>query len=164
MTSKVVVTLPFEPMPSPRPRVRVIGKFAQVYMEKAYVDLKAQIAEFVKGTVERVGDDQFHAPVTILVESVATPPKTTKLSAPKGDVDNFAKTVLDALTTSEVVWKDDTQVQSLTTTKRWAEKGEPAHTQVTITYGPTGLALLIATLCAASKATLAEVQKLWKAN
>ncbi|WP_158285813.1 RusA family crossover junction endodeoxyribonuclease [Caulobacter sp. D5] len=122
-------------MPSPRPRVRVIGKFAQVYMEKPYVDLKAQIAEFVKGTIERVGDDLFVAPVTIFVESVATPPKTTKLRAPKGDVDNFAKTILDALTTSEMVWKDDTQVHDLRTTKRWAAKGEPAHTAVIIQYG-----------------------------
>ena len=135
MTSKVTFTLPFEPMPSPRPKVRVIGKFAQVYMDKGYMDLKARMAECVRGTVERVSDDRFTSPCAVVVDNVATPPKTTKLTAPKWDVDNAAKTVLDALTNSETVWKDDTQVVDLRTTKRWARPAEPPHVKVTITYG-----------------------------
>ena len=60
----------------------------------------------------------------------------------KGDADNLAKTVLDALTPSGragvlpriyAPWEDDAQVYSLTSEKRWVSKGRE-HIHVTIQF------------------------------
>lgn len=53
--------------------------------------------------------------VSIMVS--VTRPKTTKLDAPRMDVDKLARSVLDAMT--RIVYGDDVQVISLTVSKRW---------------------------------------------
>jgi Holliday junction resolvase RusA-like endonuclease len=53
--------------------------------------------------------------VSIMV-SIARP-KTTKLAAPRMDVDKLARSILDAMT--GIVYIDDVQVISLTVSKRW---------------------------------------------
>jgi Holliday junction resolvase RusA-like endonuclease len=63
----------------------------------------------------------FEGPVAVDIIVQAARPKTTKLPHPKPDVDNYAKGVLDALTQDGRFWLDDSQVQTLTVTKRWAE-------------------------------------------
>lgn len=52
-------------------------------------------------------------------------PKTTKLDLPNGDIDNYAKIVLDLL--SGFVWKDDVQVEFLTIRKGWAASEGGVH-------------------------------------
>ena len=42
------------------------------------------------------------------------------LPFPKGDVDNFSKSILDACTTA-AFWVDDWQVRELTLIKQWGE-------------------------------------------
>lgn len=58
-------------------------------------------------------------PVSVIILCLASRPKTTKLAAPKPDVDNYAKGVLDVITKDGRFWHDDTQVTSLTVSKRW---------------------------------------------
>ena len=53
---------------------------------------------------------------------------------PRGDVDNFAKAVLDAITRSDLIWEDDHQVQACVTGKRFAEIGEEPHTFVMVAH------------------------------
>ena len=48
-------------------------------------------------------------------------PKTTKFKHPRGDVDNFAKAVLDSL--NGIIWGDDVQIFKLTVEKHWAPVG-----------------------------------------
>jgi Holliday junction resolvase RusA-like endonuclease len=69
-------------------------------------------------------------PVEVVVSAQVTMPKTTKLSAPKPDVDNYAKGILDVITQDGRFWNDDTQVTSLGVTKRWTTDA-PGY-QVTI--------------------------------
>lgn len=59
-------------------------------------------------------------PVSVVVNCYVLKPKTSKLPFPKPDVDNYAKSVLDAMTDAGV-WHDDTQVQELRVNKQWAD-------------------------------------------
>lgn len=111
-------------MPSPRPRVVVRGKFPTVYMPKDYMDWKAQVAAYVHDRAELFFAPVPEGPVTVSLTFHVERPKTTKLWGPKPDIDNYAKSVLDALNDSGVAWKDDCQVVTLHAHKRWAE-GEP---------------------------------------
>ena len=62
-----------------------------------------------------------HAPVSspVLVELVlvAVRPKRGKLPAPRGDIDNYVKSVFDAF--NGVVWEDDAQVVELRARKEY---------------------------------------------
>lgn len=101
-------------MPSPRPRFRVIGKFASAYMPKEYKDWKAQAATLLRNFNIDLGD----SPVELKIACYAKRPKTSKLPFPKPDVDNYAKSVMDAMTDAKL-WHDDTQVKSLHVVKDW---------------------------------------------
>lgn len=135
-TSKHEVTffLPFEPIPSPRPQARVIGKFAQFYMPKAYMDWKRAVADFVKTHVQATPVELHEAPVTVTGTYIATQPKTTKLAFPKPDLDNYEKSLLDALSMAETIWKDDTQVHTMVSHKRWAGPEEQPGIDVRLCF------------------------------
>jgi len=136
MTSKgapaLSSSLPFDPMPSPRPRVVVRGKFPTVYMPSDYMDWKKAVAAYVQDAGLSAPEGLHEAPVILDLICYVTRPKTTKLKYPKPDADNYAKSVMDAFNDSGRLWKDDTQVHDLRIRKRWAE-GEPG-VAFTITY------------------------------
>lgn len=116
-------------MPSPRPRFRVIkGKFASAYMPKNYTIHKEELIELIQGQPGQ----PFDGPVSVDLTVLCTKPKTSKLKHPKPDVDNYAKTILDACTQAGNIWHDDSQVVSLTVTKLWAAPEMQAGTAVTI--------------------------------
>ena len=50
-------------------------------------------------------------------------PKTTKLSEPRGDIDNYCKAILDQL--NKRVIEDDQQIKRITATKRWEDEHGP---------------------------------------
>ncbi len=83
-------------------------------MPADYKKWKDAVAEFLKTTGVRVGASTVEVMIACLVQK----PKTSKLPFPKPDVDNYAKSVLDAATDAGV-WDDDTQVKSLTVHKDW---------------------------------------------
>lgn len=112
-------------MPAPRPRFRVIGKFASAYMPKEYQKWQAEAADRINAGLFGVsGGPRFAGPVAVELAIACTKPKTSKLAYPKPDVDNFAKAVLDAITKDGRVWADDTQVVQLIVSKRWAYSPE----------------------------------------
>lgn len=83
--------------------------------------------------LERVVAERFDGPVGVQVFCSSQRPKTTKLPAPKPDVDNYAKGVLDAITKDGRFWEDDSQVQFLQVSKAWGEPGD--HGFITVTIG-----------------------------
>lgn len=131
-TSKVVaLSLPFDPMPSPRPRVVVRGKFPSVYMPKDYMEWKAGVAAYVHDRMTEFPVPVSEGPVEVSLVFHVERPKTTKLWGPKPDIDNYAKSVLDAFNDSGVVWKDDCQVVRLVASKQWADGTASISAEIT---------------------------------
>ena len=52
--------------------------------------------------------------------------------AQKPDADNLVKLVLDRITRSELIWRDDSQVAYLTVAKHWADKDENVGCNLTL--------------------------------
>jgi Holliday junction resolvase RusA-like endonuclease len=52
--------------------------------------------------------------------------------AQKPDADNLVKLVLDRITRSELIWRDDSQVAYLTVAKYWADKDEEVGCNLTL--------------------------------
>ena len=117
-----------DPMPSPRPRFRVIGKFASAYMPADYKKWKASVAEYFTQSGINVGD----ATVSVTIACYAPRPKTTKLPFPSPDVDNYAKSLMDAATEAGV-WLDDKQVKHLEVSKDWNSDTQAAGMIIAIT-------------------------------
>ena len=94
-----------EPVPASRPRV---GKFGTYYGGR-YHDWVA--TAHLKLPVDKCYEEL----VYIHVDFICSRPKTTKLLAPKGDIDNYLKAMLDSLTKAGA-WKDDSLVAGVTAT------------------------------------------------
>lgn len=124
------VVFPFDPVPASRPRVTRWG----TYHTKPYKSWLDQAAKTLAAcsAVESLAD----ASLLVFVESVCTKARTSKLTRPKGDVDNYAKGPLDAITKAARHWHDDVQVTALVSTKRFADPGEDARTEVHIFIVP----------------------------
>lgn len=120
--------LPIDPLPCPRPRIRVVklknGKsFANAYYPAEY---QKWVAEFV----ELFKDKHivpFDGPVRVRLCFDCRKARTSKLLIPGGDVDNYAKSVLDGLT-KVGMWDDDKQVSGLLVIKRWAVPDKVVNT------------------------------------
>ena len=67
----------------------------------------------------------------VRLDLVAVRPKTTKRDNPRGDIDNYIKAVLDALT-KKGYWIDDDQIITIEADKRWPEPKEDPHFTVWI--------------------------------
>ena len=59
-------------------------------------------------------------------------PKTTKLDIPRPDIDNYLKSVFDAL--NEHLWSDDRVIQAVYAIKQWANEGEDGYFTVGVNY------------------------------
>jgi len=114
--------LEVNPVPASRPRVTRWG----THYSKTYEGFRRAAAK----QLEKADGAPTDAPLLVLVECVVEKPRTGKLSAPRGDVDNYAKGPLDALTKAEKFWKDDDQIQMLVVAKRYAKPGEQPGTNV----------------------------------
>lgn len=131
--AKLLATLiiPLEPVPASRPRVTRWG----TYYAKTYKNWMEAAAEVIPAGVltadKPTGMDK-RTPLVVFVHSISTKARTSKLTYPRYDVDNAAKAVLDAITKAGGWWYDDDQVLQLVSTKRFALKGESAHTEVQI--------------------------------
>lgn len=116
-------SIPLNPVPASRPRVARWG----VYYPKTYKTWMEAAEAF---TVDIGGCLETSLLVTAV--HVVARPKTTLRAYPRGDVDNFAKATLDAVTKWGTIWSDDDQVLVLTTSKRFARAGESPATHVEV--------------------------------
>lgn len=123
-----IYRLPINPIPCPRPKIAVRGKFANAYYPKAYQDWKTECAKLLLSHDKPAQYTLVRLSCHFEVEQ----PKSTKLLVPRGDLDNYCKSLMDALTQADW-WGDDNQVVHITASKQWAAKGEPGRIRFTIT-------------------------------
>ncbi len=109
-----------KPLPTPRPRIAVRGRFPVAYYPKAYEDYRQEIARLL---AEFRPEKPLDGPLAARMCFYVNAPRATKLRHPKPDIDNFVKGLLDACTKAGY-WLDDSQVVHIFATKRWTHRGE----------------------------------------
>lgn len=114
---------PIAPVPASRPRVTKWG----TYHLKTYKDWLEYAGIYLSGEEVRIPAQPLH----INIEFVCTKPRTTKLVTPKGDIDNYLKAPLDAITHAGI-WEDDKWIVSVHASKRFQEQGEDPHTRMEV--------------------------------
>lgn len=137
-------TIPGPPVPQPRPKISTWGGRGRAYVEKGHaIHAYRQAVELAAQLAARGGWQATEGPVVLEVEAVfARPPShltktgeprsTAPAFPPRCDWDNLGKGVSDAIKTSGAVFVDDDQVVDGRVRKRYAAKGEPARTVVTV--------------------------------
>lgn len=116
--------LEVEPVPASRPRVSQWG----TYYSKAYTKFRKEAEVELRSLPSGEPTDE---PLFVVTEVICTKPRTGKLSHPKGDIDNYEKSIFDAITKAEKYWRDDRQIVGAMTVKRYAAPGEQSGYHVT---------------------------------
>ena len=121
------IYLPMIPVPKGRPKFTIMkgasGDFVKVYTPKKTVDAENKI----KSMMLAVGFDPIEKGTPIFVDlefGMPIPKSATKKQVQSGhikkpDIDNLAKTVLDAM--NGLIYHDDSQITSLEMRKIYAE-------------------------------------------
>lgn len=110
------------PVPASRPRVSKWGTY--------YTGTYKQWIKDADATIPKA-DVALEGNLSVTLDLVAAKPPTTKRANPRGDIDNYIKAVLDALT-KKGYWNDDDQIIHLYAHKRWPNPGEEPHFRVRI--------------------------------
>lgn len=131
----ILLEVPGQPVPQPRPRVSTWGGRGRAYTPKDHaIHAYRQAIELIaKGR-------RIDGPVRLSVQAVFARPashwrkhdlKDDAPRWPRADGDNLLKGVADALTDAGV-WDDDDQVVEWTIRKRYASRSEQARTVIRI--------------------------------
>lgn len=120
------VVLPIEPVPASRARVSTRSRHA--YHTGKYADYLKTVAPLVKQAT--AGMEKMTGPVAVVLEFVCPRPKRPTNPYPRGDFDNLAKAITDAITHAGTVWGDDVQIVMSFILKAYTEPGEAPHTKV----------------------------------
>lgn len=124
----ITFSIPGDPVPQPRPRVTTRGGFGRAYVPRSHA--VHGFREAVQLAARAAGATPHGEPVEVVIDAVFARPKSHRKDGPalpRQDVDNLAKSVLDALT--GIAWDDDRQVRRLVIEKSYGE----ARTTVRIT-------------------------------
>lgn len=124
----IMVTVPFEIVPCPRPRVSSVNGFTKTYYPKKYEQFKAVLGLYLKSKIKTKleGAIKVEAHITMQMPKSWSKKKRMEMDGKyhtqKPDKDNLEKSLYDALT--GVAFKDDSAVAVGVTTKRWGEHGK----------------------------------------
>jgi Holliday junction resolvase RusA-like endonuclease len=104
-----------DPVPASRPRFARSGR---VYYGKKYTALRRQASSLIQ-CAEFPVEFPLSGPLAVTSKFIVAAPKKTKRISPRGDVDNYFKT-LDFF--NEVVWWDDDQLVWASMTKTYGDR------------------------------------------
>lgn len=133
----IVLEVPGQPVPQPRPRFSSRGGFGRAYTPKSHPVNAYRQAIVLMAQAKRL--QPIAGPVTLSVDAVFERPpshwrkydlKPDAPAWPRADGDNILKAVADALTDAGV-WGDDDQVVSWSIQKRFASRSQKARTVIT---------------------------------
>ena len=143
--------IPAKPMPQPRPQGRIVKpRHGQEFIQMYYPDPKGKEHKTWREAIWRSAQmilppEEIDVPVLLTVKFYINRPKNLMRKkdfdgpmphAGQRDIDNFAKTVMDALNPvpgqRRGLWTDDGLVFHLEATKYYAAKGNPAGAYVLI--------------------------------
>ena len=116
----ITFTVPGDPVPQPRPRVTTRGGFGRAYVPRSHA--VHGFRQAVQLAARAAGATPHGEPVEVVIDAVFARPKSHRKDGPalpRQDVDNLAKSVLDALT--GIAWDDDRQVRRLVIEKSYGE-------------------------------------------
>lgn len=121
-----MIELRLDVTPVPKGRPRMNRKTGNVYTPTTTTAYEAEVGRLAK--IQMMGKPLLTEPISVAVDAwLPMPKRFTKAEiaaalagkiAPNGDVDNYAKSCLDAL--NGIVWIDDRQITVLTATKRYS--------------------------------------------
>lgn len=130
MTSKkITLWLPSAPVSASRPRISKYGS----YYSKSYMNYRAETHKFLKSIRKDYPIDETSLFKVELEFLCYKPKKPSNKDCPRYDIDNLIKAPLDAITYSEMIWKDDIQILEVKAKKRYTEDGEVHGTKIIIT-------------------------------
>lgn len=92
-----------------------------MYNPANYKDWKDAAAQLVKDEVVLPDGWDHFSHMKLKIEYGCKRPKTTKLDCPKPDIDNYEKSLYDAISDSGLIWHDDRQVVEVHQRKVWAD-------------------------------------------
>ena len=128
--SEVFICMPGKPVPKGRPRAARIGGFIHMYTPKTTQVFETACAAEAMASMQ--GREPMSGPIKIRMEIFVPIPASyrkadkedcrsgRKLPTATADIDNIAKSVMDAF--NGVVWLDDSQVVDAHLTKRFADE------------------------------------------
>lgn len=119
--------IPVRPVPASRPRVTRFG----TYFSKNYEDFRNECYAFLTKIKKQY--PQTSSKYIVEIEFICRKPSKPANEYPIGDIDNFLKGPLDALTKVGMLWVDDVQVVDLRGTKRYQKQGESFGMNLKIT-------------------------------
>lgn len=119
--SEMIFHIYGKPVPKGRPRAIVRGRFATFYTPKRTREWETSVARQIKEVMDKYGKRGLYAmipkPKSVYVDIVFNYTKSIR-----GDVDNLAKCILDAM--NQLVFEDDSQISTLNISKRKDTKDE----------------------------------------
>jgi Holliday junction resolvase RusA-like endonuclease len=118
---KIEITIFVEPCAKGRPRFRVIGGHASAYTPTKTRNAEAKIQCSIREHVMKLGTFDARVPLylaaTFYIEKPKSKPKKITSPITRPDLDNYIKTLLDAL--NKYVIPDDSQIVKMNIEKRY---------------------------------------------
>ena len=117
----LTIFVPIKPRPASRPRTTIRNGRVWTYPVNPYKDYKKGLEKLLPTIV---GSDfvPLEIPLCVMCDFVVERPKTTKLSMPGPDIDNYEKALYDA--GNGILWADDKLIGLNCNRKRWTLPGE----------------------------------------
>jgi len=112
-----------EPVPASRPR---ISRFGGISYSKSYTHYRKTVGELIDNAMQGVDCAEFplEGPLAVELHFLCRKPKKPSKPYPRGDIDNYTKSILDALENHAPIFTNDAQFIRMTATKSYTE-GQP---------------------------------------